>query len=168
MISDLPFGRELLLPQRELKTFVFRELQTFGLRCGSYLYEITTTPMLIGNSRKVKQDASKTRRVEHTATYIVRSERSKITKIRVVQDAVRERTKSVSSVKTKQDASSSRRVEHTAGSVLAVRDQGARKRNAVLRRRFFVLLHAVAHFIGNLYQFRTFQYVPLFINTFAV
>ncbi len=33
-----------------------------------------------------------------------------------------------------------RRIEHTAGSVLAVRDQGARKRNAVFRRRFFVFL----------------------------
>ena len=43
-----------------------------------------------------------------------------------------------SEVKTKQDASSSRRVEHTAGSVLAVRDQGARKHNAEMRSIFFV------------------------------
>ena len=41
--------------------------------------------------------------------------------------------------KTKQDASSSRSVEHTAGNVLAVRDQGARKRNEEMRSSFFVL-----------------------------
>ena len=43
-------------------------------------------------------------------------------------------------LKTKQDASSSRRVEYVAGSVLTVRDQNARKRNAEMRSRFFVLL----------------------------
>ena len=48
------------------------------------------------------------------------------------------RRKSV--VKTKQDASSSRRVEYVAGSVLAVRNQNARKRNAEMRSGFFVLL----------------------------
>ena len=39
--------RELLLSQRELKNLVFHELQTFGLRCGSYLYEITTLCSII-------------------------------------------------------------------------------------------------------------------------
>ena len=44
--------------------------------------------------------------------------------------------------KTKQDASKTRRVEHTAGSVLTVRDQGARKHNAVLHRICFIPLQA--------------------------
>ena len=47
LISESPFGRELLLSQRELKNLVFHELQTFGLCCGSYLYEITTLCSII-------------------------------------------------------------------------------------------------------------------------
>ena len=46
--------------------------------------------------------------------------------------------------KTKQDARKTRRCEHDDGSVLVVRDQGARSGNAVFRSGIFVLIFEVA------------------------